>query len=191
MIPSLLGERFDSEALGIPVKPDTLWNTDNYGICFQLPQMTPMFEGLFPEVLRRYEDGLWQIERITARALGVMANHVRTDEQPGLPMIVFNTLGWQRDVAVEVPLQNVNSQQRPLGSVPRVVDATGKAIPVQLGDKHHDGQPINLTGLPACGWQTFYYQCDEQCRASTITSTACCCTRVRGRTRQCRVPRWK
>ena len=147
------------------------------------PQMAPMFEGLFPEVLRRYEDALWQIEHITARALGVMANHVHTDEQPGLPIIVFNTLGWQRDVVVEVPLQNVNcwlrpkaSPQRPKGSLPKVVDATGKAIPVQLGEKHHDGQPINLTflaeRLPGCGWQTFYYQCDDQCPDEPVRVSA-------------------
>ena len=36
---TLIGETIASEMIGIPVRPETLWNVDVYGLSFQLPQI--------------------------------------------------------------------------------------------------------------------------------------------------------
>ena len=127
------------------------------------PQMTPMFEGLFPEVLERYEDVLWQITRLQSKAVGVLANHIRTVDQPGRPIIVFNPLGWSQDAVVAYPEQGIKGVLSE-GKVPRIDDAEGNPLPVQLGEKEEDEQPykvlIHAKDLPASGWQTVYYHRD-------------------------------
>jgi len=128
------------------------------------PQMTPMFEGLFPEVLERYEDVLWQVRRLRGKAVGVLANHIGTVDQPGRPIIVFNPLGWSQNAVIEYSEQGIKGTLRE-GVVPRVDDRDGSPLPVQLGEKEDDGQPykvlIQMNGLPASGWQTVYYHRDD------------------------------
>lgn len=126
------------------------------------PQMTPMFEGLFPEVLQRYEDVLRQVKKLRDKAVGVLANHIRTVDQPGRPIIVFNPLGWSQNAVIEYPEQGIKGDLAG-GVIPRVTDANGNALPVQLGEKEDDQQPYKVvirTKVPACGWQTIYYQRD-------------------------------
>ena len=128
------------------------------------PQMTPMFEGLFPEVLERYEDILRQIKRLQGKAVGVLANHIRTVDQPGRPIIVFNPLGWSRDALVEYLEQGIKGTLEE-GILPRIDDENGNPLPIQLGEKEDNGQPykvlIHLKDLPASGWQTVYFHRNE------------------------------
>jgi len=123
------------------------------------PQMTPMFEGLFPEVLERYDDVLWQIRRLQNKAVGVLANHIRTVDQPGRPIVILNTLGWWRDAVVEYPEQGIKGVLSE-GIAPRIDDADGNPLPVQLGASGEHEQPykvlIQADRLPASGWQTVY-----------------------------------
>jgi alpha-mannosidase len=62
----------------------------------------------------------------SAKALSTIAANIKTDSQPGIPILVFNPLAWERAGLVKVELQMPNNGR------PKLVDLSGHSIPFEL-----------------------------------------------------------
>jgi alpha-mannosidase len=86
-------------------------------------------------------------------SLAEIAAHINT-EGPGVPIIVYNSLAWPRAEVVEVQVQLPESAHNV-----EVVDATSKAIPVQVLHIDPETQRVRLLILattPSLGYSTYY-----------------------------------
>jgi len=81
-----------------------------------------------------------------AGALDCLAGRVQTGTRPGRPLVVFNSLGWERSGPVEIGESAVTRL--------RVVDADGHPMRVQHTP---EGWLFWAEGVPAYGYKTFWY----------------------------------
>jgi len=80
------------------------------------------------EAEKSYRQALKALESVRQEALEALSLDFSTKEQPGVPWLLFNALGWERDGLVEIPVDG----QGPW----RCVDADGERCPSQLvGEK--------------------------------------------------------
>ncbi len=121
------------------------------------PQLTTMGPvELFEEVLDRYHQVLTDTQKIADRTLGHLTSNIATDAQSGEPIVVFNSLAWQRSGVVMLPMPSA-------GGDVRVVDGDGEAVPSQVVNDA-EGKPglaLAATDVPAAGWRTYYAQAGE------------------------------
>jgi len=110
--------------------------------------------------LRKFEKSLGEAEAITNEALSNIASRVRTNHKKGIPVLVFNSLSWQRDDPVCFNLGFDPGEAVDI----KLVDASGMDVPVQLNDeeRYSDNslKSIKATfiskGVPSPGYKTFY-----------------------------------
>ena len=97
-----------------------------------------------------YEDSRAQYEQVmgVGEYLAANAQKALCAQIPGNGIVVFNTLGFERDSVVVTSLQEV-------GARVAVYDEGGSELPSQ---RTHDGQFAFLAkGVPAKGWKSFRY----------------------------------
>ncbi|HDZ19962.1 hypothetical protein LCGC14_0095420 [marine sediment metagenome] len=134
------------------------------------PQLTAMGPGLFDEVLDRYVDSRRIVRTVCDRSVAFLASAIRTDQQDGHPVVVFNPLAWSRAEVIDVPLSDgVDAKSI------RVVDANGKEMPAQLSFEPNE-RVVNAMFLademPGAGWRTYYLQLDGRPTLEpTLTAT--------------------
>lgn len=70
----------------------------------------------------------WAANEATGNALKELDSHVKTDAQPGVPIIVWNTLNWSRTDVVEVSVQMPQAEPNGIS----VLDANNQPVLMQV-----------------------------------------------------------
>lgn len=93
------------------------------------------------------------------RGTQFIARRVNTDDEKGIPVVLFNSLSWNRTDPVEVPVNFAEGKAKSL----QVNDAAGKKTVAQLSEINHyaDGsiQSANIhfiAEVPSVGYATYY-----------------------------------
>jgi alpha-mannosidase len=102
--------------------------------------------------LKKYEFARDAGRRLLRKAIGKIAGRVATAADRGIPVVLFNSLSWDRTlpVTVNVPSARENWQ---------VVDGEGRQMPAQyLPARGPDGGRLEFIArdVPALGYRTFY-----------------------------------
>jgi alpha-mannosidase len=119
---------------------------------------------------RNLEDVQRVADDLTRGSLQDIAAQVNTQAQ-GVPLFVFNTLGWQRSEVIEA------EAQLPLPSVSiAVVDGAGQAAKAQLLsiDSAHRAHFLLLARVPSLGYNTYFVEgkTASSAQASSLQATA-------------------
>ena len=110
--------------------------------------------------LARFEKSLSDARSIANQALISIASKINANRKKGIPVIVFNSLSWKRDDPVTFNIGFDPGQAFDI----KLIDASGKNIPVQLTDierykdnslKKADATFI-ATEVPSIGYKTFF-----------------------------------
>jgi alpha-mannosidase len=114
-----------------------------------------------PEVYAE-TDALWieanqSAKRILDKACGAIVSHISLPEppQPGsIPLVVFNSLNWQRSHLVSLPLPD----QRPDQNGWQVFDHQGNALPIQIQASGEKTPRLLFpaTDIPGVGYRVFW-----------------------------------
>jgi alpha-mannosidase len=98
----------------------------------------------------------------STNALKTIAARINTDSRPGIPILVFNPLAWERDgiVRVEVQLPTANKSQGIIETYPSVVDDSGKVLPSEVVSQDWQTGRYTLDVLtkktPSMGYQVLH-----------------------------------
>jgi alpha-mannosidase len=90
---------------------------------------------------------------ILRHSLNELAAHIRTTG-PGVPVVIFNPLSWERSEVTELEAQ-LHSAARSV----EVVDETGKLVPSQLISLNKETnrvQVLVLADVPSLGYKTYF-----------------------------------
>jgi alpha-mannosidase len=115
--------------------------------------------------LRKYEYALGEAGAVLNAELHALASQIRVNHAAGIPVVVFNTLSWQRNDPVKIPLQLKKGYAANL----TVTDCRGNTLPGQLSNTvfHDDGSIASATlcfvakDAPPLGYTTFYLNPDK------------------------------
>ncbi|MEE4213811.1 MAG: hypothetical protein V2I34_02025, partial [Bacteroidales bacterium] len=99
-------------------------------------------------------------EKLLHKATGFIAQRVKTDEKKGIPVILFNSLSWERTDPVRISLDLPEGKAQGL----RVMTPDKKEVPVQFArvTKHSDGSIDHAElvfiaeNIPSLGYKTYY-----------------------------------
>jgi len=99
-------------------------------------------------------------EKLLDKATGFIAQRVNTQEMKGIPVILFNSLSWERTDPVSVKLNFPRGKAQGLG----VITSDKKEVPVQFAEvtKHSDGSIKHAElvfvaeNIPSMGYSTYY-----------------------------------
>jgi alpha-mannosidase len=124
---------------------------------------------------RKYEFALNEASRILENSTRSIASQIKTDGKKGIPVVVFNSLNWERSDLVETEL----SLDEGLAVSLSVSDAEGKTVPSQyvVKEEHPDGsiQHARISFLapsvPSVGYRTFYIKASDAPRNADPTPT--------------------
>jgi len=126
--------------------------------------------------LLRYADAQARAENLVENSLQSLAGKVNTSSEKGIPVVVFNSLNWERTSPVTVHMRFEDNKARSIG----VVDRTGKEVPVQLENiSRNDAGYLNATNLtfiaskvPSIGYDTYYITLKEEDAAKKKATAA-------------------
>lgn len=110
--------------------------------------------------LARYEEALSEAGAITDAALKSIASKIKVISTKGRPVIVFNSLSWQRDDPVSFSMGFDPGEASSI----HFTDAGGKIVPVQLTEiERYDDKSFKrikvvfiARGIPSLGYKTYY-----------------------------------
>lgn len=125
--------------------------------------------------LQKFRFALQESESILNTALQHISGRVETQSSKGLPLVVFNSLSWQRNDPVETDIQFKS------GSFfsPVLTDASGRALPAQWSSLEYypDGSiaaahlSFVAEAVPSIGYKTFYLNSGKKEKPLAIEST--------------------
>lgn len=109
---------------------------------------------------RKFEFALSEASAMFDENTSALASQVQVQANKGRPVVVFNTLSWERNDPVSV---NIRFEEGYAGSV-AVTSVNGSIIPSQLSDaKYYPDKSIQsatlhfvASGVPSLGYQTYY-----------------------------------
>jgi alpha-mannosidase len=147
--------------LGAPPDPAQEWNAWEPVLFNQTHDLASgtMTDAVYDDTIRQYEIAENAGAQMTDSAWETISSHINRQGE-GIPVIVFNPLGWTRtDVAefeIGVTATGVNDL--------KLVDADGKSVPVQFvkSERYADGglKQVRMTFLahevPSLGWSTYH-----------------------------------
>jgi alpha-mannosidase len=118
-----------------------------------------MTDTVYEDTIRGYEFAERLATQKIDTAWDAMTSHIDTRGE-GIPIIVFNPLGWPRSDAAEVEVGITETGIKDLG----LVDAEGNAVPIQFlsTERYSDGglKQVRFAFLardvPALGWTTYH-----------------------------------
>jgi len=124
---------------------------------------------------RKYEFAENQASLILQNSTRSIASQILTDETKGIPVVVFNSLNWERSDLVETVL----SLDEGVANSLTVIDADGEPIPSQyvVEEEHPDGSiryaRINFLAraVPSVGYRTFYIKGSAKGQKAAPTPT--------------------
>ncbi len=132
------------------------------------------FHDIFPGsgIVVNYLDAKRNLEDVGRTGNGILhgslkelADHIHTTG-PGVPVVVFNPLSWNRSEVVEFETQlstNAKSVE--------VVDETGKTVPSQLLEQDKETSRVRVLALatvPSLGYKTYFVRAAAQAAATTL-----------------------
>ncbi|MDP4186344.1 MAG: glycoside hydrolase family 38 C-terminal domain-containing protein, partial [Bacteroidota bacterium] len=108
----------------------------------------------------KYTSALSEAKQLTETALKSIASTIQTNNKKGIPVIVFNSLSWERTDPVSI---TVNFDPSKAASL-KLYNGEGKEIAVQMSkaDYYTDGSLKSATvcfiaeEIPSLGYKTFY-----------------------------------
>ncbi|MDY0099463.1 MAG: glycoside hydrolase family 38 C-terminal domain-containing protein [Bacteroidales bacterium] len=110
--------------------------------------------------LEKYRSSLREAEGMTAEALNGISSKVKTNTDKGIPVMVFNSLSWQRDDPVSFTMNFMQGRASGI----KVTDASGHEVPVQLSEaeRYADNSLKKIkahfiaAAVPSIGYKTYY-----------------------------------
>ncbi len=119
--------------------------------------------------LLRFADAHEKAKRILDNSLQSLASKVATQDQKGIPVIVFNSLSWERTGLVKATMNFDPQKARSI----RVHSKDGKEIPAQLGKVRKDDNgylqsaeiSFIASNVPSVGFDTYYIELSSEERA--------------------------
>ena len=116
--------------------------------------------------LMRYEDAYAKAEKLLDESLNSLASKIVTSENKGIPVVVFNSLSWERTGPVTF---HMNFEQETTKSV-RLFNKDGGETPVQLKNFLSDENgflrsadiAFIATDIPSIGYSTYYIKVTEE-----------------------------
>jgi len=122
--------------------------------------------------LMRYADARAKAESLMGNALQSLAGKVRTSGEKGIPVIVFNSLNWDRSGMVSVQMNFDGNAAKSI----RLLDKTGKEVPVQLDNiVRNDAAYLNsadisfvASDVPSMGYDTYYIKLAQEENAQAV-----------------------
>lgn len=115
--------------------------------------------------LRKFEFALSEASALLDENMSILASQIDTKEDKGKPMVVFNTLSWERSDPVTADIRFEKGYAQNIS----VAEADGRKISCQLSDiTYHEDKSIQSAKLhfiafkvPAMGYQTYYIAPDH------------------------------
>ena len=115
---------------------------------------------------RKFEFARTEAKQILENASRSISSKINTDLEKGIPVVIFNSLSWNRTDVVDFQVVFNESEVRSV----KVKDADGNSIPVQCKiEKHYsDGSIqsakvyITAENIPSIGYKTYYLQASEE-----------------------------
>jgi alpha-mannosidase len=159
----LTGEKIEALAgwLGAPPDPTRAWRAWEPVLFNQTHDLASgvMTDLVYDDTVRGYEFSERLGAQITDAAWEAVAAHIDTRGE-GVPIVVFNPLGWPRSDAAEVELGLAETGLTDL----RLIDTEGSPVPLQIlrAERYADGglKQVRLTFLardvPALGWAAYH-----------------------------------
>jgi len=116
--------------------------------------------------LLRFADAHEKAKQLLDNSLQSLASKVATQDQNGIPVIVFNSLSWERTGLVNAAMNFEPKQTKSI----RVHTKDGKEIPVQLGKVSRDDSgflqsaeiSFIASNVPSVGFDTYYIEHSEE-----------------------------
>jgi len=116
--------------------------------------------------LTRYADAHAKAEKLMENSLHSLAGKVNTSENKGIPVVVFNSLNWDRTSPLSVSMRFEAKAAKSIG----LFDRTGKEVPVQLQNiSRNEAGKLNTADLtfiasevPSIGYDTYYIKLTEE-----------------------------
>jgi len=110
-------------------------------------------------------------DKLLDKATSFIAQRVKTEEKKGIPVILFNSLSWERTDPVTVSLDFPRGRAQGL----RVITSDKKEVPVQFAEvtKHADGSIKHAAivfvaeDIPSIGYKTYYVKPEMKSNIST------------------------
>jgi len=147
--------------LGAQVATEPLWEAWEPVLFNQAHDLMSgvMTDAVYADTVRGYEFAQRRVAATIADWLEQLAAHVDT-RGPGLPLLVFNPLGWERTDAVKATVGCGSCVATGL----ELIDAEGHPVPLQLvrTERHDDGTLLAAevvfvaTGVPALGYAVYW-----------------------------------
>ena len=116
--------------------------------------------------LNRYADAHNKAERLLANSLQALAGKVNTVQEKGIPLVVFNSLSWDRTSPLTVQMSFDEKAARSI----KLVDKTGKDVAIQLDNIVRDDtgflNSADITfvasDVPSIGYDTYYIRLSDE-----------------------------
>lgn len=110
--------------------------------------------------LSKFAESLAEARFLAEKALSNIASNISADRKKGIPVIIFNSLSWQRDDPVSFSIGFDPGAAFDI----KLSDVSGKEVPVQLTDieRYSDNSIKNASavfiarGVPSIGYKTYY-----------------------------------
>ena len=85
-----------------------------------------MTDHVYEDTVRNYENANRSADELIDAGWNILASKIDT-RGPGIPIVVFNPLGWRRSDVVEVALDDFNDGETGAS----LVDEAGEVVPAQ------------------------------------------------------------
>ena len=110
--------------------------------------------------LRKFEESLGEARSLATEALNNIASKININRKKGIPIIVFNSLSWQRNDPVSFKI----GFDPGIAFNIKLTDGSGQEIPIQLTDieRYKDNSLKNIVAVfiarevPSIGYKTYY-----------------------------------
>ena len=110
---------------------------------------------IYKDAQRDYDQVHWATDEISAKALSTIAAHIDTGTGAGVPVFVFNPLGWQRSGVVPISVQ----MPKPASSV-SVLDSDGHVLPSEVLSNDSSTNTFHLLidadNVPSIGYEVLH-----------------------------------
>ena len=106
---------------------------------------------IYKDAQKDYDVVRWSTNEISSDALTTVAEHVDTRGE-GIPVVVYNPLGWERSGVVTVKVQLPSSQPNTAPAVKGAAGDWGRVISHDPGT-NADEMELHVSGIPALGYK--------------------------------------
>jgi alpha-mannosidase len=111
---------------------------------------------IYKDAAKEFDTVRLEDAEASTKALSTIAANIKTDNEPGIPILVFNPLAWERDGLVRIDVQLPTAT----GGLPIILDSSGHALKSQVVASdtrtNADTFEVELPKTPSMGYQMVY-----------------------------------